>query len=147
MATLKGLAALRKAGGVLSREPILTPVTWKHTDRTTGEEHEDTIDAWIVIVDTGMQHEMYADFNEKARNNQMALFISKTVLFDNEKGGRDPISYELAQTFDPTLTVALFKAASEVNSGPKNLKELTSSSASSSVPESEDEPSKTPEPT
>ena len=141
MATLKGLAQLRKAGGIVPREPVRKTVTWVHVDKETGETHEDTMDVLIVRQASGM----VADLLEAKDRKQWAMLLSLSVVFEDEKGAREPLKYDDAIQFDEGLAGVLLQAIQEVNSGPKNSVSSTSSIASLSSAESAAEPLKKPE--
>lgn len=141
MATLKSLSQLRSAGGILSREPVVVTGTWKHNG-PDGEEIEDTFDVGVIKVSFGDMADL---FKEKDRE-QLAVSLSKSVMFANDKGKLELISYDDAYRLDPGLGGVLIELVRKVNGGErKNLKPPTNSSANSSSPESEVAPSKAPD--
>lgn len=141
MATLKSLSQLRSAGGILSREPVVVTGTWKHNG-PDGEEVEDTFDVGVIKVSFGDMADL---FKEKDRE-QLAVSLSKSVMFANEKGKLELLSYDDAYRLDPGLGTVLIELVRKVNGGDrKNSTPPTNSSANSSSPESEVAPSKEPD--
>lgn len=141
MATLKSLSQLRSAGGILSREPVVVTGTWKHNG-PDGEEIEDTFDVGVIKVSFGDMADL---FKEKDRE-QLAVSLSKSVMFANEKGKLELLSYDDAYRLEPSLGMAILEVVRQVNGGDrKNSTPPTNSSASSSSQESEVAPSKAPD--
>jgi hypothetical protein len=138
MATIKGRAGIARAGGVVPREPVAKTVHWSHIDRETGEQMNDEIDVYIVRRDFDMASQLFNEASTDKTRNHILLVVSKSLLIDDEKGGREFAPYDWLRSLDETLVLAFYNAVQEVNSGPKNSKESTNSSASSSQPESEE---------
>lgn len=136
MATIKGRAGIARAGGVVPREPVARTVVWTHVDRETGEEMNDQIEVFIVRRDFNMAIRIYDEASKDKDRNAILLEVSKSLLIDDEKGGREFAPYEWLASLDETLVLAFFKEVREVNSGPKNSNTPTNSSASSSSTES-----------
>jgi hypothetical protein len=147
MATIKGRAGIARAGGVVPREPVPRKVVWKHVDRETGEEMNDEIDVFIIRRDFNMAVRIYDEANKDKDRNAILLEVSKSLLIDDEKGGREFAPYDWLASLDETLVLAFFKEVREVNSGPKNSTTPTNSSASSSSTESAETASSSAEPT
>ena len=140
MASLKNLSQLRTAGGILSREPVKVTGTWKHNG-PDGEEIEDTFEIGVVKVSFGDMADLY---KEKDRE-QLAVSLSKSVMFANDKGKLELISYDDAYRLDPGLGTVILELVRQVNGGDrKNSTPPTNSSASLSSPESAVAPSKQP---
>lgn len=138
MGTLKSLSQVRTAGGIVSREPVKASGVWKHKG-PEGEDLEDAFEVGVVKVSFGDMADL---FKEKDRD-QLALSLSKSVMFANEKGKLELLSYDDAYRLEPSLGMAILEVVRQVNGGDrKNSTPPTNSSANSSSPESEVVPSK-----
>jgi hypothetical protein len=140
MAHLKNLTQLKAAGGVVSREPIKKPVTWKHLSED-GQEMEDTFDVWILRSNIGLALSIYKEA-EKVDREGMLIVLSKLVMLENDKGKQVLIAYEEWDAFDTDLCMAIYKVVQEVRNPPKNSQQPTNSCANSSPAESAVAPSK-----
>jgi hypothetical protein len=130
MATIKNLAQLKAAGGIVSREPVKKEVTWDHFS-PEGEELHDTFDVYIVKPSFGSM----LSIGKVTDREQLALTLSKTIMLENDKGKPEYLAYEDAMQLDPSLAMTLLGAVREVTE-PKNSQRPTNSSANSSPAES-----------
>lgn len=100
------LAELKAKGGLVSGEPIKTPVEWN-----SPAEGLLKFDVHIRRLSFGEFERIYVDPKDKERSRTAAL-IAASVLF-GEKGD-EPITYKDAFQLEPTLASALVAAITEV---------------------------------
>jgi hypothetical protein len=143
MASLKNLAAIKAAGGVVPAAPIKVDGVWERyaDDQTT--VLSDTFDVWVYKQSLGRMADLH-ELDLKDRN-AVAMALSKTVAFENDKGRPEQLSYDDAYMLELTLAHAILACARKINPLPKALPPKTSSSANSSLQESAEAPSKKPE--
>lgn len=131
MPKLQNLSQLKAAGGFVPREPLKREVTWTHV-ADDGEEIEYTCDIYIARRNLGSVLDAQ---NAPEGVDKIRYELSKSLMFANEKGEPELISYETAVDLEPTLAMEIFKVIREART-PKNLQPPTSSSAISSPVES-----------
>lgn len=138
MAKIKGIAALRAAGGLRELDPVKVEVDWKNDE---GEDF--TFDVWIKPMAFGTSLDLQKFDDPK----NLASAIAAFVLMEDEFGNQMPIDFETARSFHAGLGLALIGAFNKVNTPRKNSQPPTNSSANSSSTESAAEPSQKPETT
>lgn len=133
MATIKSLRQLREAGGIVSREPIKRNIAWKSFDLATETDVEYDADIHILKQGAGAVMEIYSS----ADKEQISLFISKSVMLENEKGKLELMTFDDAFQLDPPLRNAMWEECQKViGVVRKNSSQATNSSSSSSPTES-----------
>lgn len=140
MGTLKNFAAIRAAGGVVPAAPIKVEGTWERYAEDQEEVLSDTFFVWVYKQSLGRFTDLH-NLDLKDRN-AVAMALSKTVAFENDKGKPEPLGYDEAYLLDLSLSNAIVECARKVNPLPKALPPKTSSSASLSLQESAEEPSR-----
>ena len=144
MAKITSFAQLEQAGGIVSRQPVKKEIKWTSTDPDTGEEVDYEADIFLLKLGSGVLADIWG--KKEPDREEIALWISKSFMLQNEKGKLELISYEKAYLLDAPLRGAVWKeirilAGLEKKASPS----LTNSSANSSPEESAGEPSKKPE--
>lgn len=133
MATIKSLRQLREAGGIVSKEPIKRNIVWKSFNLATEADEDYDADIFILKQGAGAVMEIYSTTDKE----QISLFISKSVMLENEKGKPELISFADAFQLDPPLRNAMWEECQKViGVVRKNSSPEMSSSANSSPTES-----------
>lgn len=140
MGTLKNLAAIKAAGGVVQAAPIKVEGEWERYAEDQETVLSDTFFVWVYKQSLGRFTDLH-NLDLKDRN-AVATALSKTIAFDNDKGKPEMLSYDDAYMLDLSFSNALVECARKVNPLPKALPPKTSSSANSSLQESAEAPSK-----
>ena len=140
MAALKNLAAIKAAGGVVPAAPIKVEGVWERYADDQETVLSDTFSVWVYKQSLGRFTDLH-NLDLKDRN-AVATALSKTIAFENDKGKPEPLSYDDAYLLELSLSNAIVDCARKVNPLPKALPPKTSSSASSSLQESAEAPSK-----
>jgi len=143
MATLKNLAAIKAAGGVVPAAPIKVDGVWERYAEDQETILSDEFSVWVYKQSLGRFSDLHSlDLKDR---NAVAMALSKTVAFENDKGRPEQLSYDDAYMLDLGLANAILECARKVNPLPKALPPKTNSSANSSSQESAETPSKKPE--
>lgn len=144
MAKITSFAQLEQAGGIVSRQPVKKEIKWTTVDPETGDEIEYEADILLLKLGSGVLADIWG--KKDPDREEVALWISKSLMLLNDKGKPELIAYDKAYQLDAPLRGAVWKeirilAGLEKKASPPS----TNSSASSSAEESAAEPSKKPE--
>ncbi|WP_288897446.1 hypothetical protein [uncultured Delftia sp.] len=145
MSTLKSIKDFKKAGAIVSTEPVLRHIEWTSKNPDTGEEVQFDADVYFLRPSAGKWQDIHARNGEDGRKQLVSTAISECMLLKNEQGAFEQLSYEDAYNLDTPLQNAVWNALAPLAGAvQKNSQPTTSSSANSSSTASEAEGSKTP---
>lgn len=129
---IKGLSAIKAAGGIIDDDPKKIEVEFISKD---GEEL--SIDVWVKPMAFGM----HLDRQKYDNPQDLAAIIGAMVMIEDEDGNLHDIDAKTVRALSSSLGPEIFKAISAANEPPKNSQPPTSSSANSSLTELAAEPS------
>lgn len=145
MSTLKSIKDFKKAGAIVSTEPVLRHIEWTSKDLETGEEVQFDADVYFLRPSAGKWQDIYKRNGEDGGKQMVATAISECMLLKSEQGAFEQLSYDDAYLLDAPLQAAIWDALAPLAGvEQKNSQPKTSSSANSSSTALEAEGSKTP---
>lgn len=145
MSTLKSIKDFKKAGAIVSTEPVLRHIEWTSKNPDTGEEVQFDADVYFLRPSAGKWQDIHKRNGEDGGKQMVATAISECMLLKNEQGAFEQLSYDDAYNLDTPLQTAVWDALAPLAGvEQKNSQPMTSSSANSSSTASEAEGSKTP---
>lgn len=145
MSTLKSIKDFKKAGAIVSTEPVLRHIEWTSKNPDTGEEVRFDADVYFLRPSAGKWQEIHKRNGEAGGSQVVAAAISECMLLKNEQGAFERLPYDDVYNLDVPLQVAIWDALAPLAGvEQKNSQPTTSSSANSSSTASEAEGSKTP---